>query len=71
MSSTTDKVAGVADKAMGNVKEVLGKAVGSEKLQAEGLAQKAKGDIEKGVGDAKSSIKEGANKVVDAIDKKL
>ena len=36
---------------------------GSEKLQAEGLAQEAKGDIQKGVGNAKEAVKDAADKL--------
>jgi len=36
---TTDKVSGVANQAAGKIKETAGKATGSEKLEAEGLAQ--------------------------------
>jgi uncharacterized protein YjbJ (UPF0337 family) len=42
MGSTTDKVSGVVNQAAGKVKKAAGKATGSEKLQAEGLAQRAK-----------------------------
>lgn len=71
MSSTTDKVTGVANAAVGNVKQAVGKAIGSEKLEAEGIAQEAKGEVQKAVGDAKEAIKHGANKVADVIAKKL
>lgn len=71
MSSTTDKVTGVANAAVGNVKQAVGKAVGSEKLEAEGIVQEAKGDAQKAVGDAKEAIKQGANKLADVINRKL
>jgi uncharacterized protein YjbJ (UPF0337 family) len=43
MGSTRDKAAGLANQAAGNVKQAVGKAVGNERLQAEGTLQKAKG----------------------------
>ena len=71
MGSASDKISGVANEAMGNVKQGIGKAIGSEKLQAEGLMQEAKGDAQKAVGDAKDGIKDAAIKKADAINKKL
>ena len=35
MGSTTDKVAGTANEAIGKAKQGIGKAVGSDKLQGE------------------------------------
>ena len=50
-----DKVRGVATDALGKTKEAVGEAVGSTRLQAEGLADQAKGAAQKAVGDAKQS----------------
>jgi uncharacterized protein YjbJ (UPF0337 family) len=36
MSSTTDKIKGLANEAVGNVKQGIGNMTGNEKLQAEG-----------------------------------
>ena len=44
MSGNTDKAAGLANKAAGKIKQGVGKAVGSEKLQGDGAAQELKGD---------------------------
>jgi len=71
MGSTADKIKGTANDAMGNIKQGVGKAVGSDKLQAEGLAQETKGDAQKALGNAKAAVKDGANKVADALNKKL
>lgn len=71
MSSTTDKIQGNANEAIGNVKQGVGKAVGSDKIQAEGLAQQGKGAIQKGVGEAKDAAKNAADKVADAAHKNL
>ncbi|GAA1068891.1 CsbD family protein [Kitasatospora nipponensis] len=43
--SGEDKVKNVAEKAKGKVKETAGKAVGNERLTAEGKADQAKGDL--------------------------
>ncbi|MEU5211743.1 CsbD family protein [Streptomyces sp. NPDC020742] len=43
---TTDKkVSAKADQAKGAVKETAGRAVGNERLTAEGRAERAKGDL--------------------------
>ncbi|MGE8126065.1 CsbD family protein [Methylobacterium sp. NPDC080182] len=56
MSSTTDKIKGLANEAVGNVKQAAGKATGNDKLVAEGKAQKTVGDV-----------KDGAKSVADKI----
>jgi uncharacterized protein YjbJ (UPF0337 family) len=63
MSATTDKIKGHANEAIGKAKQGLGEATGSDKLQAEGLAQEAKGDVQKGVGNAKEVVKDAADKL--------
>lgn len=40
MGSTKDKIKGYANEAMGNVKQAVGKAIDSESLEAEGVAQR-------------------------------
>jgi uncharacterized protein YjbJ (UPF0337 family) len=67
MSSTTDKISGVANEAMGNIKQGVGSVVGNEKLQAEGKAQELKGEAQKAAGDAKSAVSNAADKVADKI----
>ena len=37
MSSTGDKVKGMANEATGNVKQGVGKATGNDKMRAEGV----------------------------------
>jgi uncharacterized protein YjbJ (UPF0337 family) len=71
MGSTTDKIKGYANEATGNVKQGVGKAVGSEKLQVEGAMQELKGDAQVAVGKTKDAVKDGANKVADEINRKL
>ncbi|WP_430912397.1 CsbD family protein [Methylobacterium sp. sgz302541] len=58
MSSTTDKIKGLANEAAGNVKQGVGKMTGNEKLEAEGKAQELKGDAQKKVGETKDVIKD-------------
>lgn len=57
-----DQVKGTMDKAKGSVKEAVGKAVGNERLQAEGNADKAAGAVQKKVGDVKEAVKTVAKK---------
>jgi uncharacterized protein YjbJ (UPF0337 family) len=61
MSSTTDKIKGVANEAIGNVKQGIGKATDNDRLRAEGKAQEIKGEAQQAVGKAKDAVK----KVVD------
>ena len=63
MSSTTDKLKGLANEAVGNVKQAAGKATGNDKLVAEGKAQELKGEAQKTVGDAKDGAKNLADKI--------
>jgi uncharacterized protein YjbJ (UPF0337 family) len=71
MGSTKDKIAGMANEAAGNIKQGVGKVVGSEKLQVEGKLQEIKGESQRAVGAAKDAIKDGATKAAAAINKKL
>ncbi|WFR95084.1 CsbD family protein [Rhizobium tumorigenes] len=71
MSSTTDKASGLANEAIGNIKQGVGKLVGSEKLQAEGKLQEIKGEGQQAAGEAKDAVKDGARKASDYLDKKL
>jgi uncharacterized protein YjbJ (UPF0337 family) len=71
MGSMTDKAKGLANEATGGVKQGVGKLVGSDKLEAEGVAQKVKGTVQKTTGDAKEAAKDGADKVAGAIKKNL
>jgi len=49
-------IEGSVQKAVGSAKEGLGKAVGNEKLQAEGLGDRAVGTAKEGVGKAQDAI---------------
>ncbi len=63
MSSTTDKLKGLANEAVGNIKQTVGNATGNDKLVAEGKAQELKGEAQKTVGDVKDGAKNLADKV--------
>jgi uncharacterized protein YjbJ (UPF0337 family) len=71
MSSTSNKISGAANEAAGKVKQGVGNAVGSDKMQAEGAAQEAKGATQKAVGNAQGAVKEGVNKAANAVNKNL
>ena len=71
MSSTTDKVKGLANEAAGNVKQGVGNLTGDTKLQAEGKAQELKGEAQQTVGKVKDGAKDAANAVADTADRKL
>ncbi|WP_022711785.1 CsbD family protein [Pseudochrobactrum sp. AO18b] len=62
MNSTTDKIKGLANEAAGNVKQAVGKATGSAKLEAEGRAQELKGEAPQAKGKAKDTIKKFVDK---------
>ena len=67
MSSTTDKIKGLANEAAGNVKQGIGNVTGDTKLQAEGVAQEAKGEAQQAAGKVKDGVKDAA----DAVKNKL
>ena len=63
MSSTGDKVKGMANEAAGNIKQGVGKATDNGKLQAEGKAQEIKGEGQQAKGKVKDAVKKGTDKV--------
>ena len=63
MSSTTDKLKGLANEAAGNIKQSVGKVTGNERLQAEGKAQEVEGKTQRTVGEAKDGVKNAADKI--------
>ena len=62
MGSTTDKIKGTANEAIGKAKQGIGEATGSERLKGEGVIQEVKGKGQQAMGDAKDAGK-------DAIDR--
>ena len=71
MGSTADKVKGVTNEAIGKAKQGVGEAVGSDRLQGEGVIQEVKGKGQKAVGDAKDATKESIDKAANAENKSL
>ncbi|GAB6845812.1 uncharacterized protein YjbJ (UPF0337 family) [Methylorubrum rhodinum] len=63
MSSTTDKLKGLANEAAGNIKQGIGNATGNDKLVAEGKAQEIKGEAQKTTGEVKDGVKNVADKI--------
>jgi uncharacterized protein YjbJ (UPF0337 family) len=61
MSSTTDKIKGAANEAIGKAKQGIGEAVGNDRLKGEGIVQEGKGKAQTAVGNAK----EGLKKIID------
>ena len=57
-----NRVAGAAKAAKGNVKEVIGKATGDAKLQADGKADKAEGKFQNAVGGVKDAMRDALQK---------
>jgi len=53
-----DRIKGSAQQVKGAVKEAAGKALGDEKLKAEGRADKVEGKVRNVVGGAKDAIRE-------------
>jgi uncharacterized protein YjbJ (UPF0337 family) len=71
MGATTDKVKGAANEAIGKAKQGVGEAVGSDRLQGEGVIQEVKGKGQKAVGDAKQATKDAVNSAAGAANKNL
>lgn len=58
---------GTVNKAKGKVKEAAGRATGSERLQAEGKADRAKGHFEKKVGDVREGVEKTTKRAADRM----
>ena len=52
-----DRIVGSTKQVKGTVKQVIGKAVGDTKLQAEGMADKTEGKVQNAIGGLKDAIK--------------
>ncbi|MBR0693891.1 CsbD family protein [Bradyrhizobium lablabi] len=70
MGSTTDKIKGTANEAMGKAKQKIGEATGSEEMQGEGAIQETKGKGQKALGDAKEVAKDAVDRAAAAANKK-
>jgi uncharacterized protein YjbJ (UPF0337 family) len=71
MGSTTDKIKGATNEAVGKAKQGIGEAVGSDRLQGEGAVQEIKGKGQQALGDAKEATKDAVNKAAAAANKNL
>ena len=58
-----DQVDGRIEQAKGKVKEVAGKATGSDRLKAEGEVDQVAGKTQATVGDAKEKVKKTIDKI--------
>ncbi|MFF7755287.1 CsbD family protein [Streptomyces sp. NPDC007971] len=56
--SNADKASNAADKIKGKAKEAVGKAIGNERLQAEGKADQVAGDVKQAGEKAKDAAKD-------------
>lgn len=63
MSSTTDKIKGMANEAAGNVKQAAGKAFNKPEWEAEGAAQELKGEAQQAIGKGKDAVKKAVDRV--------
>ncbi len=54
---------GHADDAAGSVKKNVGKAMGDDRMEAEGAGQQAAGKAEVGVGKVKDAVKKAVDKI--------
>lgn len=57
MGSAADKAKGLANEAIGNIKQGVGKATDNTHLQAEGKIQEKKGQVQQTVGKVKGGLK--------------
>ena len=56
MGSTADKAKGLANEAVGNIKQGVGKATDNDKMRAEGVVQEKKGEAQQAVGKTKDAV---------------
>jgi uncharacterized protein YjbJ (UPF0337 family) len=71
MGSTTDKIKGATNEAIGKAKQGIGETIDSPKLKGEGAAQEIKGHGQQAMGDAKQAAKDAADKIADVAHRKL
>jgi uncharacterized protein YjbJ (UPF0337 family) len=57
MSSTSDKIKGMANEAAGNLKQAAGKLVGNDKMKVDGMMQERKGEAQQAIGKGKDAVK--------------
>ncbi len=57
-----DRIVGSAKQVKGATEEVIGKAIGDAKLQADGKADKAEGKVQNAVGGIKDAVQDAVKK---------
>ena len=62
-----DQVEGRLDQATGKIKELAGKVIDNDRLEAEGKAEQLSGKVQAGLGDTKETIKDKAKDLVDKL----
>jgi uncharacterized protein YjbJ (UPF0337 family) len=62
MATNKDQVEGRVTEAKGSIKQLAGKIVGNEKLQAKGAVQKVVGKAQAKFGDVKQKVKDDAKR---------
>ncbi len=62
MGSTTDKIKGATNEAIGKGKQGLGEATDDSSMKGEGKLQETKGEAQGLKGDVKDSVKKGVDK---------
>jgi uncharacterized protein YjbJ (UPF0337 family) len=65
----SDEVAGHARKAVGTVKENVGRAVGNDDLEAQGVAERTAGGVQAGIGKVARKVNDVVDDAVDALKK--
>ena len=65
----SDEVAGNARKAVGTVKENVGRAVGNDDLEAQGAAERTAGGVQAGIGKVARKVNDVVDDAVDALKK--
>lgn len=58
MGSTTDKIKGATNEAIGKAKQGIGEATGSDRMTGDGVVQEVKGKGQQAMGDAKDAAKD-------------
>ncbi|OKO77236.1 CsbD family protein [Bradyrhizobium sp. NAS96.2] len=66
MTSTTDKIKGRANEAIGRLRRRIGKATGSPAMQGRGAIQEAKGKGQKALGGAKRIVRNALKRATSA-----
>lgn len=62
MGSTTDKIKGATNEAVGKAKQGIGEATGSDRMKGEGVVQEVKGKGQQAMGDAKDAAKDAVDR---------